>query len=143
MHHIHPHKITHVEDGTHDYLFQCYQPDSLFSEVSHCVYLDTLGPKNNQQEMLDISEVQREIYMWELFEIQIIPRIVSGEILHLNGTFTKKIYDYIRDIYRTSGYFCDSENRFRIPDTAQITLGITLTNLNYSPREKSSIYLSQ
>jgi hypothetical protein len=81
--------------------------------------------------------------MWKLFETHMIPRIKSGETMHLNGTFTKKIYDYIRELYRDFGFFEASDNRFYVPSTAQITLGIRMTDLNYQPQSHAGIYLSQ
>ncbi|MDD2745021.1 MAG: hypothetical protein PHU93_00615 [Candidatus Gracilibacteria bacterium] len=143
MHLIHTNKISYLDDGTHDYVFECVQPTSQFSEVSDYVYLDNLENPRVQLDISHLSEVQREIYMWRLFETYIIPRIQAGQMLHLNGTFTKKIYDYIRNIYQSAGYFQDSHNRFQVPSTAQITLGITLSNLNYQPQNKPLVYLSQ
>ena len=130
MHLIHTDKISYLDDGTHDYVFECVQPMDPFSEVSGCLYLDNLEDPSVHLDIAHLSEVQREMYMWQLFETYIIPRIQAGETLHLNGTFTKKIYDYIRSIYQSAGYFQDSHNRFQVPSTAQITLGICLSNLN-------------
>lgn len=143
MHRIYTDKISYLDDGTHDYVFECVQPTNQFSEVPGYIYLDNLEDVTTQLDIAHLSEVQREIHMWKLFETYVIPRIQAGETLHLNGTFTKKIYDYIRSIYQSAGYFQDSLNRFLVPSTAQITLGITLSHLNYQPQNKPLVYLSQ
>lgn len=142
MYHVATTRITHVDDGTSDYAFPCLQPAD-FSAAAGYEYFDGLGGRDFGQELQSLSEVRREDRVWELYQSQIIPRIESGETLRLNGTFTKRIYDHVRDLYRELGAFDATENRYRIPAAAPITLGVDIVNLVYRSERKPSIYLSQ
>ncbi len=143
MYLVKAHSITHVPDGTNDYVFPCRQPTSLFQEVPGYLYLDTMEKSDVSDYLKNISEVQRETYMWELFQSRVIPKIELNEPIGLNGTFTKQIYNYFRKFYEEKGYYIPWENRYLIPETTTITLGIDLANLVYQSHRKPSAYLSQ
>lgn len=142
MYHVETTRITHVADGTSDYAFPCLQPAD-FSTAAGYEYFDALGGQDFGSELQALSEVRREERMWQLYEAHIIPRIESGRTLYLNGTFTKRIYDHVRDLYRELGAYDATENRYRIPAEAPITLGVDIVNLVYRSERKPSIYLSQ
>lgn len=143
MHLIGNSAIRYCDDGTTDYVFPCLQPVGPFDVVPRHTYLDTLEKSEVSAYLVTLSEVRREAYMWSLFQAYAVPKINSGTTLRLNGTFTKKIYDHIREIYRELGYYDVSENRYRVPESASITLGIDLANLVYRPDREPSVYLSQ
>jgi len=99
MYYVETSRITHVADGTSDYVFPCRQPVD-FSRAEGYEYFDAVEGLNLGQELASVSEVRREDRMWKLYESRIVPRLVAGETIRLNGTFTKRIYDHVRELYR-------------------------------------------
>jgi hypothetical protein len=143
MHHVWMQSILYFEDGTTDYVFDCCQPLDLLEEIPWHQYFDTMEHPHVSQMLFDVSEVRREAYMWDLFESQVIPKIHWEDRLFLNGTFTKKIFDYIRKIHRELGFYDPALNRFLVPEPAKISLGVDIKNLVYTSSQESSLYISQ
>lgn len=143
MHVVSSDSITYRDDGTRDLVFPCFQPEMPFPEIPGHTYFDTLERADVSEWLKTRSEVEREEYLWELFRSRIIPRLESREPLCLNGTFTKRIYDRMRETYASQGYFSPRENRFVLPKAIPVTLGIDIANLVYDPIRKPSSYVSQ
>lgn len=143
MYHVWVHSILHTQDGTTDYVFECCQPLDLLEAIPWHIYFDTLEHARVSQFVSDFSEVRREAYLWDLFRSFVVPRMHREDQLFLNGTFTKKIYDHIRKVYRELGYYDTKSNKFLVPEHARILLGIDIRNLVYSPARKPALYISQ
>jgi hypothetical protein len=143
MHLIGTDSIKYVDDGTNDLVFPCFQPETPFSEIPGHVHFDTLDRPDVSEWLKTLSETKREEYLLALFQSRIGPRVESGETFCLNGTFVKGVYDYMRKEYASLGYFSQRENRYSLPKTASVTLGIDIASLVYDPGRKPSSYVSQ